>query len=157
MKRTAQVVVTGPLASYAAGYRRELSSQGYSAWTVVSYLYSLARVSRWLAEHGFTAADLDAECVERFLAERPASRRSVVQRRTPRGMMSLLGYLRALGLLGRHRPHNDVLLVGVTPFSRQSPGQPWAPYAPGRLHSGVDGAGTGRACIAGCEAFSGEV
>jgi hypothetical protein len=39
-----------------------------------------------LAEQGLTAADLDAECVERFLAERPASRRAVVQRRTPRGM-----------------------------------------------------------------------
>jgi integrase/recombinase XerD len=98
MKKTAQVVVTGPLAPYAAGYRRELSSQGYSAWTAVSYLYSLARVSRWLAEQGLTAADLDAECVERFLAERPASRRAVVQRRTPRGMVSLLGYLRALGV-----------------------------------------------------------
>src|SRR6266545_4484073 len=98
MKKTAQVVVTGPLAPYAAGYRRDLSDQGYSAWTAVSYLYSLARVSRWLAGHGLTAADLDGECVERFLAERPASRRSAVQRRTPRGMMSLLGHLRALGV-----------------------------------------------------------
>ena len=69
MKKTAQVVVTGPLAPYAAGYRRDLSDQGYSAWTAVSYLYSLARVSRWLAGHGLTAADLDGECVERFLAE----------------------------------------------------------------------------------------
>jgi integrase/recombinase XerD len=98
MRKTAQVVVTGPLAPYAAGYRHDLSSQGYSAWTAVSYLYSLARVSRWLAEQGLTAADLDGECVERFLTGRLASRRSAVQRRTPRGMMSLLGHLRALGV-----------------------------------------------------------
>jgi integrase/recombinase XerD len=98
MKKTARVMVTGPLAPYAAGYRRELSRRGYSAWTVVSYLYSLARVSRWLAEQGLTAVDLDAGCVERFLAERPACRRDEVQRRTPRGMMSVLGYLRGLGV-----------------------------------------------------------
>jgi integrase len=65
----------------------------------VSYLYSLARVSRWLAEQGLAAVDLDAGCVERFLAERPAGRRSAVRRRTPRGMMSLLGHLRALGVV----------------------------------------------------------
>src|SRR6266511_3006353 len=61
MKKTAHVMVTGPLAPYAAGYRCDLSCRGYSAWTEVSYLFSLAR-------------------------------------RTPRGMMSLLGYLRALGV-----------------------------------------------------------
>jgi len=99
MKRSTQVVVIGPLAPYAAGYRQELSGRGYSAWTAVSYLYSLARVSRWLAEQGLTAADLDAEHVERFLAERPGSQRAEVQRRTPRGMMSLLGYLRAQGVV----------------------------------------------------------
>src|SRR6266540_1320507 len=76
MKKTAQVMVTGPLAPYAAGYRRDLSCRGYSAWTEVSYLFSLARVSRWLAVQGLTAADLDASCVERFLAERPSGRRA---------------------------------------------------------------------------------
>src|SRR5438034_3410671 len=126
MRKTAQVVVTGPLATYAAGYRRGLSSQGYSAWTAVSYLYSLARVSRWLAEHGFTAADLDAECVERFLAERPASRRSAVQRRTPRGMMSLLGHLRALGVAPAATTTNDTaadaLLTEFAGFLRNERG-----------------------------------
>src|SRR4051812_16420031 len=95
MKKSTRVLVTGPLEPFAAGYRRELLRQGYSRWTVVSYLYSLARVSRWLAEHGLTAADLDGECVGRFLAERRADRRA--QRQTPRGLNSLLGYLRGLG------------------------------------------------------------
>jgi site-specific recombinase XerD len=126
MKKTAQVVVTGPLARYAAGYRRELSSQGYSAWTAVSYLYSLARVSRWLAERGLTAADLDAECVERFLAELSASRRSAVQRRTPRGMMSLLGHLRVLGVAPAAATTNDTaadaLLTEFAGFLRNERG-----------------------------------
>ena len=96
MKKSTRVLVSGPLEPFAAGYQRELFRQGYSRWTVVSYLYSLARVSRWLAGHGLTAADLDAECVGRFLAERRADRR--VQRQTPRGLNSLLSYLRGLGL-----------------------------------------------------------
>jgi len=96
MKKSTQVLVTGPLEPYAEGYRRELVMQGYSPWTVVSYLYSLARVSRWLAERGLAAADLDAECVGRFLAQRRSDR--LVQRRTPRGLNSLLVYLRGLGL-----------------------------------------------------------
>jgi integrase/recombinase XerD len=96
MKKSTRVLVSGPLEPFAAGYQRELFRQGYSRWTVVSYLYSLARVSRWLAGHGLTAADLDAEGVGRFLAERRADRR--VQRQTPRGLNSLLSYLRGLGL-----------------------------------------------------------
>ena len=96
MKKSTRVLVGGPLEPFAAGYQRELFRQGYSRWTVVSYLYSLARVSRWLAGHGLTAADLDVECVRRFLAERRADRQ--VQRQTPRGLNSLLSYLRGLGL-----------------------------------------------------------
>jgi integrase len=98
MKKSTRVLVTGPLEPYAPGYRRELDRRGYSPWTAVSYLYSFARASRWLAEQGLTAADLDAECVGRFLAERPGSRRAKVRRRTPRGMFSLLGYLQGLGV-----------------------------------------------------------
>jgi integrase/recombinase XerD len=98
MKKSTRVLVTGPLGPYAAGYRRELDRQGYSPWTAVSYLYSFARVSRWLAEQGLTAADLDAGCVGRFLAERPGSCKAAVRRATPRGMFSLLGYLQGLGV-----------------------------------------------------------
>ena len=44
--------------------------QGYSPWTAVSYLYSFARLSRWLAAQGLTAGDLDGVCVDRFVAAR---------------------------------------------------------------------------------------
>jgi integrase/recombinase XerD len=126
MKKAARVVVTGPLAAYASGYRRELSERGYSAWTVVSYLSTLARVSRWLAEHGLAAGDLDTERVERFLAERPGRRRGKVQRRTPRGTMSLLGYLRALGVtptaVAPNGAAGDVLVDEFAEFLRSERG-----------------------------------
>lgn len=97
MKKSTRVLVTGPLAPYAAGYRAELDAHGYSPWTVVSYLYSFARLSRWLAAQGLTAADLDAECVTRFVAGRPGGRPGAVRRATPRGTFSLLGYLQRVG------------------------------------------------------------
>jgi integrase/recombinase XerD len=97
MTRSMRVRVIGPLESYAPGYRRELVRRGYSSWTVVSYLYSLARMSRWMAERGFTAAELDAGCVGRFLADRRSNRQ--VGRVTPRGLTLLLGYLRGLGVV----------------------------------------------------------
>jgi integrase/recombinase XerD len=96
MARSVRVRVSGPLGPYAAGYRRELTRRGYSSWTVVSYLYSLAWVSRWMTERGVAAADLDAECVGRFLADVRSNRR--VRRSTPRGLNALLGYLRGLGV-----------------------------------------------------------
>lgn len=95
-RKLARVRVAGPLEPYASGYRGELVRRGYSSWTVVSYLYSLARVSRWLAERGLRAVDLDAECVGRFLAERRSN--CQVLRLAPRGLNSLLGYLCGLGV-----------------------------------------------------------
>ena len=52
MKKSTRVLVIGPLAPYVAGYRAELDAQGYSPWTAVSYQYSFARLSRWLAARG---------------------------------------------------------------------------------------------------------
>jgi integrase len=97
VKKSTRVLVTGPLAPHAAGYRAELDRQGYSPWTAVSYLYSFARLSRWLAAQGLTAADLDAECIARFVADRPGGRPGAVRRATPRGTFSLLGYLQRVG------------------------------------------------------------
>jgi integrase len=96
MKKSTRVVVTGPLEPYAVGYRRELASRGYSAWTTVSYLFLMARVSRWLGERELAAADLDAACVDRFLAEWRGGRQ--LHRLTPRGLNSLLSYLHGLDL-----------------------------------------------------------
>ena len=75
MKKSTRVLVIGPLAPYAAGYRAELDVHGYSPWTAVSYLYSFARLSRWLAAQGLAAGDLDGVCVDRFVADRPGGAR----------------------------------------------------------------------------------
>ena len=96
MKST-RVLVVGPLAPYAAGYRAELDAHGYSPWTAVSYLYSFARLSRWLAAQGLAVGDLDGVCVDRFVADRPGGRVGAVRRATPRGTSSLLGYLQRAG------------------------------------------------------------
>ena len=97
MKKSTRVLVIGPLAPYAAGYRAELDAHGYSPWTAVSYLYSFARLSRWLAAQGLAAGDLDGVCVDRFVADRPGGRVGAVRRATPRGTSSLLGYLQRAG------------------------------------------------------------
>jgi hypothetical protein len=78
MKKSTRVLVTGPLARYAAGYRAELDRHGYSPWTAVSYLYSFARLSRWLATQGLTAVDLDAECIATDLG-RPSAEHLAAQ------------------------------------------------------------------------------
>jgi integrase/recombinase XerD len=97
VKKSTRVLVIGPLAPYAAGYRAELDAHGYSPWTAVSYLYSFARLSRWLAAQGLAAADLDGVCIDRFVADRPGGRAGAVRRATPRGTSSLLGYLQRAG------------------------------------------------------------
>lgn len=98
MKKSVCVVVSGPLSPYAGGYRSDLIARGYAPWTVVSYLYSFARLSRWMAGEGIAVADLDAEQVARFVAERPNGRTGPVQRATPRGSAATLGYLRRVAL-----------------------------------------------------------
>ena len=117
MRRSAQVVVIGPLAPYAAGYRQELVGRGYSAWTTVSYLYSFARVSRWLAESGLTAADLDPVHVKQFIAERPGGRPGDIARATPRGLMSLLSYLRVQRVVPDVTVHHDPAFAVLDEFA----------------------------------------
>lgn len=88
------VAVTGPLEPFADGYRDVLIQRGYVSTTVVSYLFSFARVSRWLAEQGLASVDLDPARIDRFLADIEDRRRHRVDRTVPRGMTSMLAYLR---------------------------------------------------------------
>ena len=97
MKKSTRVLVIGPLAPYAAGYRRGAGGQGYSPWTAVSYLYSFARLSRWLAAQGLDRGGPGRRVCRRFVADRPGGRAGAVRRATPRGMSSLLGYLQRAG------------------------------------------------------------
>ena len=40
--------MTGALAPYAEGFRKELSRQGYSPWTAPEHMYLMSDLSRWL-------------------------------------------------------------------------------------------------------------
>ena len=96
-KKPSWPTVIGPLATFAAGYRRELASAGYSRWTASAHMYLMADVSDWLDERDLVASEFHSERVSRFLADRRSS--GQVRRLTPRGLIPLLGYLRSLGVL----------------------------------------------------------
>lgn len=97
MKQPSWPDVTGPLECYAPGYRSELARLGYSRWTASAHMYLAADVSGWLDKCNLMPADLGSLCVGQFLADRRA--RGHVRRLTPRGLIPLLGYLHALGVL----------------------------------------------------------
>ncbi|MDT5260699.1 MAG: integrase/recombinase XerD [Mycobacterium sp.] len=91
------VHVSGPLESYAAGFRAELERLGYSPWSVVFALQSLAGLSRWLVARGLRPADLSSAELERFVRERRGS--DPRRRTTPRGLPVLVTYLRELDVI----------------------------------------------------------
>lgn len=99
MPKPSHVKVTGPLAQYAPGFRRELAGQGYSPHTAVDLLSLLAHLSRWLGERGLDAAGLTPAVIECFLGDRVAA--GYVHHLTPRALRPLCGYLKELGVLPR--------------------------------------------------------
>lgn len=96
-KKPTVVSVTGPLAAYAAGYRLELASLGYSPWTSSAHMYLMKDTSRWMVERRLQPAAFDSVAVKDFLVDRRAS--GQVRRLTPRGLIPLLGYLRGIGVV----------------------------------------------------------
>jgi glutathione S-transferase len=62
----------GPLAGYAAGYRRELERCGFSPRAVRGHLEVMGQLSRWLAAERLTAADLAVAWAGQFFAARRA-------------------------------------------------------------------------------------
>lgn len=96
--RLSRVVVTGPLASFAGAYRRELRGRGYTPRSAVNELRQAARLSCWLDDHKLTAARLTSERVEEFLAFQRAGGRHRSGWSRP-GLWCLLEVLEALGVL----------------------------------------------------------
>ena len=102
-KQPSWPVVTGPLESYAGGYREELVGRlGYSRWAASMHMYLFADLSRWLAERGLSASELTAARVEEFQAGRRAAGRAT--RLTPRALIPLLDYLRGVDVLASEPP-----------------------------------------------------
>jgi integrase/recombinase XerD len=92
-----RVRVSGPLASFADGFREHLVEQGYSLWSAQFQLLLVAHLSRWMEAERLEVGQLTPPVVERFLAER--RRQGYVTRLSPVGVRPLLGYLDRLGVL----------------------------------------------------------
>jgi len=100
-------IVTGSLEVYAAGFRHELLGRlGYSRWAASMHMYLFMHVSEWLAERGLEAGDFHGSRVAEFCADRRSA--GFVTRRTPRGLVPLVGYLRGLGVVGDDPPPDTV-------------------------------------------------
>src|SRR5260370_15557333 len=97
MKRPDRPQVTGALAPYAEGFRKELSRQGYSPWTAPEHMYLMSGLSRWLDGRDLSPAQLSSARIEEFLIHRRARRQA--RWITPRAIAPLLGYLRGLGIV----------------------------------------------------------
>ena len=70
MKRPDRPQVTGALAPYAEGFRKELSRQGYSPWTAPEHMYLMSGLSRWLDGRDLSPAQLSSARIEEFLIHR---------------------------------------------------------------------------------------
>lgn len=91
----------GPLAGEAAGFAAELVRLGYSGSAAKKQRLMLAKLSVWLDEEGLTVDDVATGQVEPFFDARREA--GIVNLRTRRALVPLVGYLRRLGRLGEVR------------------------------------------------------
>lgn len=98
-----RVVVSGPLARFADGFRVDLIERGYSLWRAQEQLYLLAHVSRWMEAERLELAGLTPATLERYFVwrRREGYRKSL----SPLSLRRLWGYLDGLGVL----PVDDVV------------------------------------------------
>lgn len=89
--------MSGPLGGHASAYRKELSRLGYAPSTASAHMYLMAHVSRWLDENEVAPEAFSSARVNQFLAARRAAGQH--RRLSPRGLIPLLGYLQAAGVL----------------------------------------------------------
>lgn len=92
-----RVRVSGPLEPYAVGFHAELERLGYSPWSVVFALQSLAGLSRWLVVRGMCPPDLTPAVLDVFVREWRGN--DPRRRTTPRGLPALVTYLRELDVI----------------------------------------------------------
>jgi len=97
MKKPSWPEVSGPLGGHAAAYRKQLAGLGYSPWTASAHMYLMADVSRWLDQNEVAPEVFTSVRVNQFLASRRAAGQH--RRLSPRGLIPLLGFLQAAGVL----------------------------------------------------------
>lgn len=116
VSRVCRVIVSGPLATFADGFRQWLLAVGYTPLSTVPQLQLMAKVSRWLEREELAVGAWTAPEVQRFLASRPA--RSA--RKHSAGLGALLRYLGELGVLppAPPEPPLDAASTLVTTFTQ---------------------------------------
>jgi integrase/recombinase XerD len=106
-------VVSGPLASYAAGFESWLRAWSYSPSAAADRVYQFDQLSRWLGREGLGVGELTADQAERFAAARRAD--GLVCWASSQSVALPLGYLRTLGVAPApapvlaHGPLEDLL------------------------------------------------
>lgn len=94
MGKPSRVRVTGPLAQYACGFRKELARLGYTSHSATAQLRLMAHASRWLESRGLGVGVLTPARVEEFLAARRAEGYTLWL--STKAMAPILAYLRGL-------------------------------------------------------------
>ena len=89
--------MAGPLRTYAAGFARELSRQGYRPKSVKLQLRLMAHASCWLAANKLSVKVFGAPEIDEFLKTRRAE--GYTRYVSPKAMAPLHSYLRTLGVV----------------------------------------------------------
>lgn len=97
MGKPSRVRVTGPLAPYSDGFRRELARQGYRPNAASNQLQLMAHASRWLASRGLEVGELTPARINEFLEARRVEGYTLWL--SAKATVPLAGYLRALGVI----------------------------------------------------------
>jgi integrase/recombinase XerD len=93
------IVVSGPLAGYAAGFRQALIEQGYARRTIGDQMSMMAHLSRWLQAESLDVKALQSAAgIDRFFAERRARGHRTRVSRT--ALSGLLAFLRDHEIIG---------------------------------------------------------
>jgi len=95
--KASPVRVTGPLASYAAGFGKELAAEGYTPLSAANQLRLMAHLSRWLAVLDISPDALGAHQIQAFLEARRAAGYTCWC--SEFGLRPALTYLRQIGVV----------------------------------------------------------
>jgi integrase/recombinase XerD len=96
------VRVSGPFASHAVEFRRELARLGYRPNAACDQLRLMAHASRWLASRGLGAEEFTTARVEEFLEHRRTEGYTLWL--STKATVPMLGYLRGLDVIPTPAP-----------------------------------------------------
>lgn len=95
--RVSRVLVTGPLAAFADGYREALEVRRYTPLSAVNLLRQVRQLSRWLEAQSLGLEQLDETCIDAFVSDQRARGREATLSRP--GLSCLLEFLRDRGVV----------------------------------------------------------